>query len=53
MPLFFTALSVLGIFIGGFMVTRGIGGEGLGAALTLFIGGFVVIKEIMDIIFAK
>lgn len=53
MPAFFTVLSVIGIMIGVFLVSRGMGGHGLGSVLTLIIGVFVTVKEIMDLIFAK
>lgn len=53
MPAFFTVLSVIGIMIGIFLVSRGMSGHGIGATVTLLVGIFVVIKEIMDIIFAK
>lgn len=45
----FVLLSVLGILVGLFMVSRGMGGEGLGSGMVLAIGIFVVIKEILDI----
>ena len=53
MPAFFTALSVVGIIIGIFLVMRGMHGDGIGAVLTLIIGIFVTVKEIMDLVFAK
>ncbi|MBI2141939.1 hypothetical protein HYU15_00430 [Candidatus Woesearchaeota archaeon] len=53
MPAFFTALSVIGIMVGVFLVSRGVGGHGIGATVTLIIGIFVTVKEIMDLIFAK
>lgn len=50
---FFTVLSILGIFVGAFMVQRGASGHSLGPTLLLIIGIFVVFKEILDIIMAK
>ncbi|MBI3051931.1 hypothetical protein HYY74_05755 [Candidatus Woesearchaeota archaeon] len=52
MPAFFTALSVIGIIVGLFMVNRGMTGHELGPVLVLVIGLFVVIKEVMDILVA-
>jgi len=53
MPLFFLALSVLGVLVGIFLIRQGIGGDGLGAITTLIVGIFFTIKEVMDMIFAK
>ena len=46
---YFVALSIIGILVGLFLVSRGLSGTGLSATLTLIIGLFVVIKEILDI----
>ena len=46
---YFVALSILGILVGIFLVSRGLDGTGLSATLALMIGIFVVIKEILDI----
>jgi len=46
---YFILLSILGILVGLFMVSRGLDGTGLSATLALVIGIFVVIKEILDI----
>jgi hypothetical protein len=53
MPLFFLALSVFGIMVGVFLIREGLFGNGLGATVTLIVGIFVMIKEILDIIFAR
>ncbi len=45
----FILLSILGILVGIFMVTQGMGGKSLGPSIVLIIGIFVVIKEILDI----
>lgn len=45
----FVVLSIIGIGIGAVLVYLGLGGSGLGAAMTLFVGLFMVVKEILDI----
>lgn len=46
---FFIGLSILGIFVGLFLIFMGKSGNGLGAGLTLVVGIFVTLKEILDI----
>ncbi len=46
----YVLLSIFGIGLGAFLVYRGFGGHGLGAAATAAVGLFFVAKEILDII---
>jgi len=50
---FFIILSLIGVLVGIFMVLFSVSWGGLPAFLTFIIGIFVIIKEILDIFFAK
>ncbi len=49
---FFILLSIFGVFVGAFMVSQGLFNDGMGSILTFIIGVFVMIKEVMDMMFA-
>ncbi len=48
--MFFIVFGLIGVLLGLFLVSHGLGGNGLSAPFVLAVGIFVVIKELLDIV---